>query len=147
MTRLALQIPGCVLHLMPMPMEVASADHCQRQRWPLEPCGESASYCLQLVLPPRSSAYPLTSVCCAQVTFATMITVRHLSSITFSNPCLTSSHTVRTQCDCIAHQLRLMWNARQGHISLVKGFLYWVAQISGGIIGTLLTASVCTRSS
>jgi aquaporin TIP len=29
-----------------------------------------------------------------------------------------------------------------GHISLVKGFLYWVAQISGGIIGTLLTVGL-----
>jgi glycerol uptake facilitator-like aquaporin len=34
----------------------------------------------------------------------------------------------------------------QGHISLVKGFLYWVAQISGGIVGTLLTVKPLTHS-
>jgi glycerol uptake facilitator-like aquaporin len=34
----------------------------------------------------------------------------------------------------------------QGHISILKGILYWVAQISGGIVGTLLTASGCINS-
>jgi aquaporin TIP len=29
-----------------------------------------------------------------------------------------------------------------GHISLLKGFLYWIAQISGGIVGTLLTVGL-----
>ena len=32
--------------------------------------------------------------------------------------------------------------SRQGHISILKGILYWVAQISGGIVGTLLGVSV-----